>query len=146
MWEIWIIVAGVFFIAEIFTTGFLVFWFGLGALIVSFLSFIIPDIIIQTIIFLILSVIFIISTRPLVNKFLKTKNVQTNVFSEVGKHGIVIQELDSKKNQGQIKVKGEVWSAEELNGKNVPVDTEVVIVKIDGVKAIVSVVQSSNNQ
>ena len=145
MWEIWIIVAGIFFIAEMFTTGFLVFWFGLGAFIVSFLSFIIPDIIIQTIIFLILSVIFIISTRPLVNKFLKAKNVQTNVFSEVGKHGTVIQELDSKKNQGQIKVKGEVWSAEELNGKKVPIDTEVVIVKIDGVKAIVSVVQSSNN-
>lgn len=145
MWHIWVIVAGIFFIAEIFTTGFLVFWFGLSALVVSFLSFFIQDIIIQTTIFLILSVILIFATRPLVNKFLQTKSVKTNVFSSIGKHGIVISELDSKKGVGQIKANGEVWSAEEINGKKVPKDAEVVIVKIVGVKAIVSVVELPNN-
>lgn len=145
MWQIWIIVAGIFFVAEIFTTGFLVFWFGLSALIVTFLSFIIPDLIIQTTIFLILSVILIFATRPLVNKFLKTDSVNTNVFSSIGKHGIVIKELDSIQGTGQIKVNGEIWSAEEINGNKVPKDAEVVIVKISGVKAIVSVVKLPNN-
>lgn len=145
MWQIWIIVAGIFFVAEIFTTGFLVFWFGLSAFVVTFLSFFVQDLIIQTTIFLILSVILIFATRPLVNKFLHTQPVKTNVFSSIGKHGIVISELDSINGTGQIKVNGEVWSAEELNGNKVPIDTEVVIIKIVGVKAIVSVVKLPNN-
>lgn len=139
MWQIWLIVAGVFFVAEIFTTGFLVFWFGLGSLFAMLTSFFIDDIIIQTTVFLITSVIFIFATRPLVNKFLKTKTVSTNVFSVIGKHGIVIKELNSVEGKGQIKVNGEVWSADELNGKTVPEGSKVVIVKIEGVKAIVSV-------
>ena len=141
MWQIWLIVAGVFFVAEIFTTGFLVFWFGLGSLFAMLTSFFIDDIIIQTTVFLITSVIFIFATRPLVNKFLKTKTVPTNVFSIIGKHGIVVKELNSIEGKGQIKVNGEVWSADELNGKTVPEGSKVVIVKIEGVKAIVSVVK-----
>lgn len=139
MWQIWLIVAGIFFVAEIFTTGFLVFWFGLGSLFAMLTSFFIDDIIIQTTVFLITSVIFIFATRPLVNKFLKTKTVPTNVFSIIGKHGIVVKELNSIEGKGQIKVNGEVWSADELNGKTVPEGSKVVIVKIEGVKAIVSV-------
>lgn len=145
MWQIWLIVAGVFFVAEIFTTGFLVFWFGLGSIFAMITSFFIQDIIVQTTVFLITSVIFIFATRPLINKFLKTKTVSTNVFSVVGKHGIVLQELNSIEGTGQIKLNGEVWSAEEINGKNVPKDAEVVVVKISGVKAIVSVVKLPSN-
>ena len=145
MWQIWLIVAGVFFIAEIFTTGFLVFWFGLGSIFAMITSFFTGDLIIQTSVFLITSVIFIFATRPLVNKFLKTKTVSTNVFSIVGKHGIVIQELNSIEGNGQVKINGEIWSAEEINGNTVPKDAEVVVVKISGVKAIVSVVKLPNN-
>ncbi|MBR0350898.1 MAG: NfeD family protein [Clostridia bacterium] len=141
MWQIWLIVAGIFFIAEIFTTGFLVFWFGLGSLFAMITSFFIDDIVVQTTVFLITSIVFIFATRPLVNKFLKTKTVSTNVFSVIGKHGIVIKELNSVEGTGQIKVNGEVWSADELNGNTVPEGSKVVIVKIEGVKAIVSVVK-----
>ena len=141
MWQIWLIVAGVFFIAEIFTTGFLVFWFGLGAIFAMIASFFIQDLVIQTTIFLIVSVILIFATRPLVNKFLKTDTVSTNVFSIIGKHGIVVKELNSIEGTGQIKVNGEVWSAEDLNGNSIPEGSEVVVLKITGVKAIVSLVK-----
>ena len=141
MWQIWLIVAGIFFIAEIFTTGFLVFWFGLSALVSMVVSFFVQDLVVQTTIFLIISVILIFATRPLVNKFLKTNTVSTNVFSIIGKHGIVIKNLDSIEGKGQVKINGEVWSAEEINGTLVPEGAEVVVVKIDGVKAIVSVVK-----
>lgn len=141
MWQIWIIVAGIFFVAEIFTTGFLVFWFGLGALFTMVASFFIQDLVIQTTIFLIISVILIFATRPLINKFLKTDTVSTNVFSIIGKHAIVIKDLNSIEGTGQIKINGETWSAEEINGKSIPKGSEVVVTKISGVKAIVSLVK-----
>ena len=32
MWVLWLIAAGVFFVVEMATVGFLVFWLGIGAL------------------------------------------------------------------------------------------------------------------
>lgn len=141
MWQTWIIIAGICFVAEIFTTGFLVFWFGISALITMIASFFISDIVIQTTIFVIFSVILLFATRPFINKFIHTKTVKTNVFSIIGKKGIVIKEINSIEGKGQIKVDGEVWSAEGLNGQNIPKDSEIEIVEIKGVKAIVSVVK-----
>lgn len=142
MWQMWLIIGGIFLIAEIFTTGFLVFWFGIGAIVSMILSFFVQDLVIQTVVFLIVSVILIFATKPIVNRFLKTDSVNTNAFSIIGKKGIVIKELNAVKGEGQIKVGHEVWSAEELNQNDVAEGTEVIVVKIDGVKAIVSVIKS----
>ena len=59
MWYVWLILAGVFVIGEVLTSGFLIFWLGLGALIAMAVSFITDNIIIQTTVFLISSVILI---------------------------------------------------------------------------------------
>ena len=138
MWQIWLIIAGIFFIGEIFTVGFLLFWFGIGALISLLVSIFTDNLIIQTIVFLVSSVILLLATKPLVNKFLNNgKNVVTNAFSIVGKKAIVIKDINSLKGKGQIKVDSEVWSAESEDGEPISKDTEVTITKIDGVKAIV---------
>ena len=47
MWQIWLIASGIFFICEIITVGFLVFWLGVGALIAMLVSFFTSNIIIQ---------------------------------------------------------------------------------------------------
>ena len=46
-WQIWLIISGVCFIAEIATVGFLVFWFGVAALITCLLSLFISNVIAQ---------------------------------------------------------------------------------------------------
>ena len=137
MWQIWLILAGIFFVGEIFTVGFLLFWFGIGALIALIVSLFTTNLIIQTIVFLVSSVILLLATKPFVNKFLNNKNIATNAFSIVGKKAIVIKDIDSIKGKGQIKVDSEVWSAESEDGDPISKDTEVKITKIDGVKAIV---------
>ena len=38
MWQVWLLIAGLFFIGEIATVGFLIFWFGVGALIAMIVS------------------------------------------------------------------------------------------------------------
>lgn len=66
MWQFWLIMAGLFFIGEILTVGFLVFWFGIGALFAMITSFFTTNIIIQTIVFLISSTILLFATKPFV--------------------------------------------------------------------------------
>ena len=140
MWQFWLIASGIFFIAEVITTGFLVFWLGISGLITMCVSFFTDNLIVQTTIFVILSAILILATKPFVKKFVNkdNNNEKTNAFSIIGKKAIVIKDINSINGVGQIKVDGEVWSAEGINGSNIEKGTEVEVTKIDGVKAIVS--------
>lgn len=142
MWQMWLIIAGVCLVIEIMTVGFLIFWFAIGALFAMIVSLFTDNLIIQTSVFVISSGIMIFATKPFVKKFVNTKNtIQTNVYSTIGKIGIVTKDIDSIHSLGQVKVDGEVWSAVGIDDMNIPQGTEVEIKEIKGVKAIVSPIQ-----
>lgn len=144
MWVFWLIAAGVFFIIEMATIGFLVFWLGIGALLAMVTSFITDSILIQTIVFVATSTLLLIFTRPLVNKFIKTpKEVKTNAYSIIGKKAIVISKINNIEGIGQIKIDGEVWSAKSLDDEEIPENVEVEITEIDGVKAVVKKISAN---
>jgi len=138
MWQFWIIIAGIFFVIEMATAGFLVFWFGIGSLAAMVVSLFTTNIAIQTAVFVISSAILLFFTRPLVNKFTKDDvEVQTNAYSIIGKKGIVIKEIDPVLGQGQVKIGTEVWSAKTLGDEKIKEGTQIEVTEIDGVKAIV---------
>lgn len=144
MWQIWLIAAGIFFVAEIITIGFLIFWLGIGALLAMIVSFFTSNIIIQTAVFVISSTILIFTTKPLVNKITKNdKTVSTNVYSIIGKRGIVIEDINLVEGKGQIKVDGEVWSAICNGNVTIPSGTEITVLEIRGVKALVEPIDST---
>lgn len=137
MWQIWLIASGVFFIIEIITVGFLVFWLAIASLITMVVSFFTSSIIVQTTVFVISSGILIFATKPLVDKITKKDSVQTNVYSMIGKKAIVIEDIDWATGTGQIKVAGEIWSAKTNEQINIPKGSKVEIESIEGVKAFV---------
>lgn len=139
MWCVWLIIAGFCFVIEMITVGFLIFWFGIGALLTMLISFLIPNnILLQFAIFVISSTLLIFLTKPFVEKFTKNdKKVATNAYSIIGKKGIVTQSIDPTQGVGQIKVAGEVWSAKTADGSTIEKDTQIEITEIEGVKAIV---------
>ena len=140
MWQFWLIAAGIFFIIEMATVGFLVFWFGIGALVTMLVSFFIPNPYIQAVVFLVTSTLLIFLTKPFVNKFInKDKSVATNAYSIIGRIGIVIKEINPIEGTGQIKVNGEIWSAKTDLNEIIPENTKVEVIQIDGVKAVVKI-------
>lgn len=141
MWSFWLIVAGIFFIVEIATTGFLIFWLGIGALLAMITSFITNSIVAQTIVFVVTSCILIPLTKPLADKFTNKKTVATNSYSLINKHGIVTMDINPIEATGQVKVNGEIWSAKSQDESIIPQGTEIEVLDIDGVKLIVSPVK-----
>lgn len=138
MWQFWLILAGIFLIIEITTAGFLVFWFSVGALIATLASLIINSIVAQATIFVLSSAILLFVTRPFVAKITKKDEViKTNVYSIEGKVAKVVADIEPIEGKGQIKINGELWSAKSYNDTTITKDTEVLVEKIDGVKAIV---------
>ena len=144
MWQVWLIIAGLFFVGEIATVGFLIFWFGIGALIAMIVSFFTSNIIIQTTIFVISSTILIFATKPFVKKFADVKKTNTNVYSIIGKKALVIKTIDPIHSVGQRKINGEVWTAESENNQVIDEGSEVEILEIKGVKAIVKPIHVLN--
>ena len=145
MWQIWLIASGIFYICEIITVGFLVFWLGVGALIAMLVSFFTSNIIIQMSVFVISSGLLIFATRPLVNKISKKDVVPTNVYSLIGKKAVVTEDIDWVTGKGQIKFEGEIWSAKSKEQINIPAGSEVEIVSIEGVKAFVKPLKINSN-
>ena len=138
MWQFWLITAGFFVVLEIATMGFLVFWFAIGALAALAVSFVTKSILIQALVFLVVSTILLFATKPLVNKFLPNDSfVKTNSYSVEGKVGKVTIDIEPIEGKGQVKIDGETWSAKSADEAYIPKDTEIIVEKIEGVKVIV---------
>ncbi len=135
MWYVWLIAAGIFFIIEIATVGFLIFWLGVGALLAMIVSLFTDSILIQTAVFVISSCILIPLTKPIIKRFDKDKPLKTNAYSLVGGTGIVTEDIKPLEAHGLVKINGEVWSAKA--DKDIPRGTEIEVLEIDGVKLIV---------
>lgn len=139
IWTAWLIFAGVCFILEIATEGFLVFWLGIGALCAMGVSFIFPDALLaQFIVMAVVSIILILCTRKLTKKMYQKETKPMNVYTILGKRATVSQSIDNLKGQGQIKIDGDIWSARNEDGDDPIAEGDLVeVIRIDGVKAMV---------
>lgn len=132
----WIIVAIVCGAIEIFTAGFWFLWLAIAAFLVALgqsLGWLIT-LESQLLVFALFTLIFIVFTRPLVLRFVKTNDTVSNVKALIGQHGITVSEIEPL-HYGQVKVNGEIWTA--VSDQQIEVNTRVVVNGIDGVKLLV---------
>lgn len=134
---IWIGFAVLMVVCEISTTQLVSIWFVLGAVCAAITTIFTPSILIQSIVFLGVSLISLVVTRPIVKKIkAKSGNVSTNSDRLIGRTGVMLADLTDKDAVVQVKVEGEIWSAKSAN---VPIlkDAKVKVLAIEGVKLIV---------
>lgn len=134
----WLIGLIVFLIIEIITLGLTTIWFAGGALVAFIASLLGMPVIVQIILFFVVSFVLLFFTRPFIQKHLNNSREKTNVNSMIGKEGKVIEAVDNFNGKGRIFVNGMEWSARaEQEDTKIPVDSRVIIKEIQGVKAIV---------
>ncbi len=87
--------------------------------------------------FLLVSVLTLVYTRPIATKVLKIGSTKTNVSSLIGEKGVVTKAIEAF-NTGQVKVKGQIWTAKgETLETAIAVGEEIIVTHIEGVKLIV---------
>lgn len=141
---IWIIVAIVLGIIEGLTIALVSIWLAIGAIFASVAAFLGIGVIGQLMVFSVVSLILIIATRPLVKKFLSNKIEATNADRIVGKTAQVTEEINNIDNCGKVKVLGEIWTARSLKDDVIGVGNIVKVERIEGVKVIVDLIDTSN--
>ena len=131
----WLILFVVLIILELCTVNLTTIWFAFGALLAYIVSLFTNNVMIQTTVFLVVSVITLLFTRPVVRKYLLTKPSRTNADMLIGKIGIVTKEI-TKTDIGEVKIDGKYWSAKA--NKKIKEGSKVEILAIEGVKLIVN--------
>ncbi|MDE6845003.1 MAG: NfeD family protein [Lachnospiraceae bacterium] len=134
----WLVVLVVLVIIELLTMGLTTVWFAGGALVATIAALFHAPVFLQVILFLIVSVALLFSTRPLAVKYFNKDRVRTNAESLVGRQAIVISEIDNLQGIGQVNVGGMEWSARtRIDGVKLPAGTVTTVLAINGVKLIV---------
>ena len=122
LWIFWTILGAILIIAEVFTTGFVLLWFGIGALAAALAGLIgIDSIVLQFLIFAVVSIVLTTAPRTIfVNYFSKEKSggdLKTGMDSLPGKIGTVVSSSRGAMNEGAVKVFGSTWTAYPADGE-----------------------------
>ena len=133
----WIILAVVLVFAEIATVQLVSVWFVVGALCAALTSVFTDSLVIQIVVFVSVSLVTLIATRPLVKKLrVNHTKLITNADSVIGQTGVMLDDLLDLQSVGQAKVGGKVWSVKTDMLPLKKGDT-VRVLAIEGVKLMV---------
>ena len=138
MW-VWFGLALVLFITELCTIDLVAVWFAISALILGIIAAIFTELQFgwQALIFIVLSTVLFLATRPFVKRFMKRKKGQeTNLELIVGNTARVVEVIDNTREMGAVKINGLVWTARSSDGSVIEPDQLVLVKEIKGNKLI----------
>ena len=95
----------------------------------------------QLVVFLIVSFILLLFTRPLAMRFVNRETVKTNVDGLIGRKAKVIAKIDNNEPSGAAVIDGQEWTARSADeAVTIPVGTHVRSKEVRGVKLIVEMI------
>lgn len=134
----WLIILAVLIFIEILTLGLTTIWFAGGALVAFIVSLFADNLLMEIVLFLVVSLILLYFTRPVVIKYFNPRRVRTNYEEVIGKDALVTVTIDNLRASGQVTVNGMEWTARSEDGTILEAGTKVTVKDISGVKLIVS--------
>ncbi|MDD2557791.1 MAG: NfeD family protein [Desulfuromonadaceae bacterium] len=144
-WLLWLLAAGVFVVVELLTPGFIVIFFGIGALVVSILLLIFNfGLTAQVWSFLLISVAsLVILRKTLVGLFQGREEVDQLDDTPTGT-ALVVKEIKPGID-GRVSFRGSFWPAQAEQHFNVD-DTVLVVGYAAGIKTILKVVKPDQGE
>lgn len=142
----WLLAVGVLLVLEMLTLGLTTIWFAGGAFVAFLASLCHASVPVQIICFLAVSIILLVFTRPIAEKYFNKNREKTNVDSLSGQQGRVLEEINGFLQTGKVLLNGMEWSAVSKQPEDIlPVDTEVVVVRVEGAHLVVKKAQEEEN-
>ena len=142
MQYLWLGILIVALVVEATTAGLLSIWFVPPALVSMLLAFFNVPTYLQVVVFFGLSLLLIVFSRTIWKKYTTFKPIEpTNADALIGKTGIVTSKINNINSVGEVKISGQYWSARSFDGSEIPEDSMVEIVSIEGVKLICKAIE-----
>lgn len=134
-WHIWVIIALICFIIEIFTSGFAIACLSVGGLAAAVASAFNIPLIWQIVVFAVFTLLAFIFVRPAVQKYFFKSNPgkKTNVDALVGKRGRVSSDIDPAVGYGRVAIDGDDWKAVSADGNLIEKGQTVEVISVDSI-------------
>ncbi len=119
-WILWTMLGVILVIAEIFTLGFVLLWFGVGALAAALAGLIGLGYPLQFLVFFVVSIALTAASRTIfANYFVRESEgiLKMGVDALPGKVGTVVSSSRGALNEGAVKVYGSTWTAYPAEGE-----------------------------
>lgn len=140
----WLVLFVVLLIVEILTLGLTTVWFAGGSIVAFVLALAGFGLPIQILVFLTVSILLLIFTRPIAVKYFNQERQRTNAESLIGQQAIVTERIDVLHDTGKAEVNGQEWSAKADEPNEIIEAGSVVSIEgIQGVKLIVKLKEVS---
>ena len=135
---LWLILLIILLVIEAISLELTTIWFAGGALAAFIAALVGADVVVQVVLFLAVSIVLLVFTRPVAMRYLNRNKTPTNAESLIGEQAIVTQTINNLMGRGVVLVNGMEWTARsQENSEMIEKDTIVRILRIDGVKLIV---------
>ena len=139
----WLIFTVVTAVLEGLTVQLVSVWFAIGGLAACITSLFTDSIPIQAVVFVVVTAIALVVTRPLVKKLRKKKAEPTNADRYLGKTAVVVERIDNENATGLVKVDNQKWTARSVDGSPIEEGLTVTVAAIEGVKLMVKQTKES---
>lgn len=113
-WIVWMVLGVCLIIAEIFTLGFFLFWFGIGALAAALVGFLGFGVGWQFLVFAVVSIVLTMLSRTIFSKYYSHNDeqlIKTGIDALPGQIGTVTAASKGALQSGEVKVYGSIWTA-----------------------------------
>lgn len=140
----WLVAVIVFALIELATIQLVAIWLSVGgvlALLAASFDLPVPA---QFGVFIVVSGVLLLLTRPLVRRFVRQKKVRTNADRNIGATARVTQDIDNAAGTGSAVISGVPWTARSADGAVIPAGAQVRVERIEGVRLIVTPVPAGN--
>lgn len=134
---IWIAAVAAFVIIEAVTVQLVTIWFAVGAVGGLIACAAGAQLWVQLLVFVAVSAVMLVVTKPLVRKITKAKKEPTNADRYIGGQAVVTEDIDNILNRGAATIGGLEWTARSADGRKIAKDTVVTVEAIEGAKLIV---------
>ena len=133
---VWLGVAAVMGVVEIVSLGLITMWFVVGALVAFVASLLGADLVVQLVVFLVVSVACLVGLRPVFVKY-RDRGKQEEP-THVGQTAVVVEDVDNEGLTGRVETDNRMtWAARSADGAFIPQGAVVRIVGQESVKLIV---------
>ncbi len=136
IWILWFVLGVGLIVAEIFTLGFVLLWFGIGAIAAALVGALGGGFLLQFLVFAAVSVALTAMSRTIFSTYFSNddKNaLKSGVDAMPGQIGTVASASEGILNQGAVKVFGSTWTAYPIDGEQMLIEGEKVeIVEVKG--------------
>ena len=133
----WLAVFVLLIVIELATMGLTTIWFAGGAVAGFIASMLGANVVIQAVVFFVVSIVLLIFTRPFAVRYINSNKTKTNIDGLIGQEALVLEEINNIRETGCARLEGKEWTARSVDDSVIPADTVVIVERIEGVKLIV---------